>query len=207
MTDEMILDHLIKLFPNAHCELNHTSAYELTVAVMLSAQSTDVSVNKVTPKLFARYSNINELAQADVNEIEQMIKTIGLYRNKAKNLKNMAQHCLSYYNGEIPNTLNDLISLPGIGRKSANVILSVWFNIAAIAVDTHVERVAKRLGLAPIDASVMMVETNLMERFSSDSWSLLHHLLIFFGRYKCFARNPDCIHCPFIAICKKDALD
>ena len=207
MTDELILDHLIKLFPNAHCELNHISAYQLTVAVMLSAQSTDVSVNKVTPKLFARYFNINELAQADINELEQMIKTIGLYRNKAKNLKKMAQHCLSHYNGEIPNTLNDLMSLPGIGRKSANVILSVWFNVPAIAVDTHVERVAKRLGLAPIDASVITVETNLMERFSSDSWGLLHHLLIFFGRYKCYARKPNCANCPFLTICKKDALE
>ena len=182
MTNERIYKILESLFPHAYCELVHQNVYELTVSVMLSAQTTDIAVNKITGRLFEKYPDLDSLA-------------------KANNLIKMAQFALEHYHGIIPDELEKLITLPGIGRKSANVILSEWYHVPAIAVDTHVERVAKRLVLADKNDSVLIVEQNLMNRFPQSRWNRLHHLMIFFGRYQCHARNPQCDECPFISIC------
>lgn len=197
-----ILDELEIMFPNAECELVHKNAYELAVAVALSAQTTDISVNKITPKLFKSYPTPYDLASADIKEIENHIKSIGLYRNKAKNIKGLAQGLIDLYGGEVPKEMDELILLPGVGRKTANVIMSVCFNIPAIAVDTHVERVSKRLGLAFKNDSVLVVEKKLQKKIKKDRWNKAHHLFIFFGRYKCTARNPQCDGCPFYDFCK-----
>lgn len=197
-----ILDELEIMFPNAECELVHKNAYELVVAVALSAQTTDISVNKITPKLFKSYPTPYDLASADIKEIENHIKSIGLYRNKAKNIKGLAQCLIDLYGGEVPKEMDELILLPGVGRKTANVIMSVCFNIPAIAVDTHVERVSKRLGLAFKNDSVLAVEKKLQKKIKKDRWNKAHHLFIFFGRYKCTARNPQCDGCPFYDFCK-----
>lgn len=197
-----ILDELEIMFPNAECELVHKNAYELAVAVALSAQTTDISVNKITPKLFKSYPTPYDLASADIKEIENHIKSIGLYRNKAKNIKGLAQCLIDLYGGEVPKEMDELILLPGVGRKTANVIMSVCFNIPAIAVDTHVERVSKRLGLAFKNDSVLVVEKKLQKKIKKDRWNKTHHLFIFFGRYKCTARNPKCDGCPFYDFCK-----
>ena len=197
-----ILDELEIMFPNAECELVHKNAYELAVAVALSAQTTDISVNKITPKLFNSYPTPHDLASADIKEIENHIKSIGLYRNKAKSIKGLAQGLIDLYNGEVPKEMDELILLPGVGRKTANVIMSVCFNIPAIAVDTHVERVSKRLGLAFKNDSVLVVEKKLQKKIKKDRWNKAHHLFIFFGRYKCTARNPKCEGCPFYDFCK-----
>lgn len=196
-----ILDILEAMYPNAECELIHKNAYELAVAVVLSAQTTDVAVNKITPKLFKKYATPKKLADAPVEDIEQMIKTIGLYRNKAKSIKGLGQELIASFDGVMPQTLDELITLPGVGRKSANVILSVCYGIPAIAVDTHVERIAKRLNLAKKDDSVLDVEKKLMKKIDQERWNRAHHLFIFFGRYFCTARNPQCKECPFFQLC------
>ncbi len=200
-TDE-ILDILEEMFPDAQCELVHKNLYELIVAVVLSAQATDISVNKVTPALFSRYPDINSLAIGDINDIEDSIKNIGLYRNKARMIKEMAQICVFRYNSEIPSKRKDLQSLPGVGRKTANVVLSVWFNVPAIAVDTHVERISKRLYLAKPEDSVFKVEEKLRRKINRTRWNRAHHLFIFFGRYFCKAKVPLCDMCPFKEHCR-----
>ena len=143
-----VLDYFEELYPDAHCELNHRNVFELLVAVMLSAQTTDKKVNQVTPGLFEKYPKVSDLANASLEELQDQIKVIGLYRNKAKNLKAMAQELVENYQGEVPCTRKELESLPGVGRKTTNVVLSVGFNVPAFAVDTHVERISKRLGFA-----------------------------------------------------------
>ena len=148
MNANEIIDILETMYPDAHCELVYHNSFELTIAVMLSAQTTDNAVNKVTPKLFAHFPSVEALAKADVKDIATDIKSIGLYRNKANNIKNLAQKLIEDFNGIVPDNMEDLISLPGVGRKSANVILGECFNVPTIAVDTHVERIAKRLRLA-----------------------------------------------------------
>lgn len=198
---EFIFEELEKMYPMAQCELVHKNAYELSIAVMLSAQTTDVAVNKVTPKLFERFSNVYELSRVQPRDVEPYIKTLGLYRNKAKAMVLFANEVIENFNGEIPNNREDLMTLSGIGRKSANVILSVIFHVPAIAVDTHVERVSKRLRLAYQNDSVLKVEQKLMRKFKKDQWNQLHHLLIFFGRYRCKAKSPQCEECPFTSFC------
>lgn len=200
-TDE-ILDILEEMFPDAQCELVHQNLYQLIIAVILSAQTTDVSVNKITPVLFSRYPDVQSLAQGDIRDIEESIKNIGLYRNKAKMIKEMAQICVERYDGQIPSKRKDLQSLPGVGRKTANVVLSVWFDVAAIAVDTHVERISKRLYLAKPDDSVLKVEEKLRRKISRHRWNRAHHLFIFFGRYFCKAKAPMCEQCPFSGHCR-----
>ncbi|PKM69937.1 MAG: endonuclease III [Firmicutes bacterium HGW-Firmicutes-19] len=200
-TDE-ILDILEEMFPEAQCELNHNSLYQLIIAVILSAQATDVSVNKVTPALFQRYPDVHSLAMGDIKDIEDTIKNIGLYRNKARMIKEMAQLCVESYGGNIPSRRKDLQSLPGVGRKTANVVMSVWFHVPAIAVDTHVERISKRLYLAKPDDSVLKVEEKLRRKINRSRWNRAHHLFIFFGRYFCKAKVPMCDVCPLKDQCR-----
>lgn len=204
MKAEDILNELEVLFPNAHCELIHSNPFELTVAVMLSAQTTDVSVNKVTPKLFEDFPTPEALGNADIHDIENHIRQLGLYRNKAKNIKAMSKELIDRFNGEVPKTMKELTSLSGVGRKSANVILSECFNIPSLAVDTHVERVSKRLGLAKLQDNVLDVEMKLRRKIKKERWTRSHHLFIFFGRYLCKAKNPECDKCPFTSFCKKE---
>lgn len=198
-----ILSYMEELFPDAHCELNHSNHFELVVAVMLSAQTTDESVNKLTNKLFKRYPKIEDYANASVETLENDIRTIGLYRNKAKNLHAMANMMLNQYRGIVPSGQKELESLPGVGRKTANVVRSVAFDIPAFAVDTHVERIAKRLGFAKKDDSVLVVEKKITKSLSRDKWNKAHHQFIFFGRYFCKAQNPNCGECKLIDICKE----
>lgn len=202
-----ILDTLEDMFPDAHCELIHRNGFELLCAVVLSAQTTDAAVNKITPALFARFPDAKTMAEAPLSEIESSIRTIGLYRNKARSLKQLSQSLLDCFDGEIPMSMKDLTSLAGVGRKTANVIRSVWFDIPAIAVDTHVERISKRLGLAkPLD-SVEDVERKLKRKIKRERWNRAHHLFIFFGRYHCYARSPKCENCPFQEICRKTKIE
>lgn len=200
----VILDEMHHMFPDAKCALHHRNAYELIIAVVLSAQTTDEAVNKVTPALFERFPTPYDLAKAEESEIASYIKTIGLYRNKSKSIKNLAKSLVENFNGEVPSSMKDLTSLAGVGRKTANVVQSVWFGIPAFAVDTHVERISKRLGLAKFDDSVENVEKKLKRKIDRNRWNDGHHLFIFFGRYHCTARNPKCDNCPFTDICRND---
>ncbi|MCA9766287.1 MAG: endonuclease III [Carnobacterium sp.] len=180
-----------ELFPDAECELISANPFELLISVMLSAQTTDISVNKITPLLFATYPTPEAFMNAPIEDIMDKIKTIGLYRNKSKYIKGCCKKLVEEFNSEVPRTRKELESLPGIGRKSANVVLSVAFGIPAIAVDTHVERVSKRLGICSMDATVREVEEVLMKKLPIEIWSIAHHRLIFFGRYQCTAKNHD----------------
>lgn len=155
-----VLDYFEELFPNAYCELNHETDFQLLVAVMLSAQTTDKKVNQLTETLFKKYPTVEAVSQASISELEQDIKTIGLYRNKAKNLLAMSKVLIEEFNGKVPSVQKELESLPGVGRKTANVVRSVAFDIPAFAVDTHVERISKRLGFAKKEDSVLTVEKN-----------------------------------------------
>ncbi len=199
---DQLLDIMQSMFPNAKAELNHHNPYELTVAVILSAQATDISVNLVTPVLFERYPTVYELAQADLDELQNIIKTIGLYRNKAKALIAMANKVVTQFHGEIPRKHGDLLTLDGVGQKTANVIVSVAYLIPAIAVDTHVSRVSKRLMLAKEKDDVITIERKLKRKIKRDRWSQAHHLMIFFGRYHCKALNPNCSSCPLTQQCR-----
>ena len=199
---QRVLDYLDELYPDAYCELIHDDVYQLLVAVMLSAQTTDKKVNLVTKDLFKRFPDVESMAQADIKELETYIKTIGLYRNKAKNLKRMSEVLVEQYHGEVPCSRKALESLPGVGRKTTNVVLSVGFHIPAFAVDTHVERIAKRLGFAKNDASVETVERNRKRYIDRSRWTKTHHQFIFFGRYFCKAINPSCKQCKLIDMCK-----
>ena len=205
-TDE-ILDILEAMFPDAHCELIHKNPFELLVAVVLSAQTTDEAVNKVTPGLFAKFPTPEAMANASLEDIEACIKRIGLYRNKAKSVQALSKALVERFHSEGPQAHKDLTSLAGVGRKTANVVQSVCFDIPAIAVDTHVERISKRLGLAKVYDNVETVEKKLKRKIRKERWNKAHHLFIFFGRYYCTAKNPHCEGCPFVSICKKDKLD
>ncbi|MCH4172526.1 MAG: endonuclease III [Lactobacillus sp.] len=188
-------------FPDAVGALHSRSPFELLIAVILSAQATDVSVNKVTPKLFERFPDPASLAAASITEIESYIHSIGLYHNKAKHLKACAQALIDRFDGQVPNNRADLVTLPGVGRKTANVVMGDAFGEPAIAVDTHVQRVAKRLRIVKQAASVLEVEQALMDRIPKAEWVKAHHTIIFFGRYQCMARNPKCPTCPLLTIC------
>lgn len=198
-----ILDILHKMYPEAKCELDYHNIYELSIAVMLSAQTTDKAVNKVTKDLFNKYHNYDELSKASFDDIKNIIQAIGLANNKAHNIINMSKMVMDKYNGNLPNDFDLLITLPGIGRKTANVILSEGFHIQRIAVDTHVERVSKRLNLVDEEATPLEVEERLMEIIPNNRWHEAHHLFIFFGRYLCSSRNPKCGECPFNNNCLK----
>lgn len=198
-----ILDTIGEMFPDAHCELNHSNPFELTIAVLLSAQCTDETVNKVTQGLFQKYKRPEDYLAVSLDELEQDIRRIGLYRNKAKNIQKLCRILLDQYGGEVPKKHEQLVELPGVGRKTANVVVSNAFGISAIAVDTHVERVSKRLGLANWKDSVLEVEKKLMKQVPEEEWTLTHHRLIFFGRYHCKAQKPKCEICPLPDICRE----
>ncbi|WP_303983562.1 endonuclease III [Niallia circulans] len=197
------LDTMGEMFPEAHCELVHSNPFELVIAVSLSAQCTDALVNKVTKNLFQKYKTPEDYLSVPLEELQNDIRSIGLYRNKAKNIQKLCQMVLEKYNGEIPMDRDELINLPGVGRKTANVVVSVAYNIPAIAVDTHVERVSKRLGICRWKDSVLEVEKTLMKKVPKDEWSVTHHRMIFFGRYHCKAQNPQCEVCPLLALCRE----
>lgn len=192
-----------EMFPNAHCELIHDNPFELLIAVLLSAQTTDVNVNRVTKTLFQKYKKPEDYLAVDVKELENDIRSIGLYRTKAKNIQKLCRTLLDEFNGEVPQTREELMNLAGVGRKTANVVLSVAFGIPAIAVDTHVERVAKRLAFCRWKDSVLQVEETLMKKIPKEEWSISHHRFIFFGRYHCKAMNPNCPECPLLEICRE----
>ena len=189
------------LFPDAHCELNHRNAFELLIATILSAQATDVGVNKVTPKLFERFPTPAHLAAASEESVIECIQSLGLYRSKAKNIRLCAQQLMEQFNGEVPRTREELVSLAGVGRKTANVVMSVAFNIPAFAVDTHVERISKRLQICRQKDTVLEVEETLCRKIPKELWSRAHHWMIFFGRYHCVARKPKCHECPLLEMC------
>lgn len=200
---EFCLDEMEKMFPDAHCELIHDNPFELTIATLLSAQCTDVLVNKVTATLFKKYKKPEDYLAVPLEELEQDIRSIGLYRSKAKNIQKLCRRLLDEYNGVIPESREELVTLPGVGRKTANVVLSVAFNQPALAVDTHVERVTKRLGLCKWKDSVLEVEQTVMNKTPMEKWSKTHHQLIFFGRYHCKAQNPNCNVCPLFDMCRE----
>lgn len=201
MKSNEIIEGLNKLFPTAKCELEYTKDYELLIATVLSAQCTDKRVNEVTKVLFKKY-DINTLATANIKDIECIIRPCGSYTKKAYYIKTIAKKLVEDYQGHVPNNREYLESLPGVGRKTCNVVLSNIYNVPAIAVDTHVARTSVRLGLAKESDSVFTIEQKLMKKFPKDSWSKLHHQLVLFGRYKCKAMKPDCVDCPFQAFCK-----
>ncbi|WP_258881677.1 endonuclease III [Paenibacillus sp. sptzw28] len=198
-----ILRVIGEMFPDAHCELNHRNPFELTIAVLLSAQCTDETVNKVTADLFQKYQSPADYLAVPQSELEQDIRRIGLFRNKAANIQKLCRILIDEYGGEVPEKHEELTKLPGVGRKTANVVVSNAFGVPAIAVDTHVERVSKRLGAAKPDDSVLEVEKKLMKLVPRDQWTDTHHRLIFFGRYHCKAQNPQCHVCPLLEICKE----
>ncbi|QQZ11057.1 endonuclease III [Heyndrickxia vini] len=197
------LDEMGKLFPHAHCELNHSNPFELVIAVSLSAQCTDALVNKVTENLFKKYKTPEDFLSVSLEELQNDIRSIGLFRNKAKNIQKLCQLLITEYNGELPRDRDELTKLPGVGRKTANVVVSVAFGIPAIAVDTHVERVSKRLGICKWKDSVLDVEKTLMRKIPEEEWSITHHRMIFFGRYHCKAQNPKCTSCPLLNLCRE----
>lgn len=198
-----IIKHLDILYPDARCELNHKNNFELLICVALSAQTTDERVNSVTPLLFTKYGDAYQLAKADIKEVEKIIKPIGLFHNKARNIINIAKELVDKYDGEVPDDRKLLESLPGVGRKTANIILNNCFNVPAFAVDTHVSRVSKRLDITDKDDDVSIIEQKLMNFFPKNKWGKLHHQFIFFGRYKCKAVKPICEDCPFVRYCIK----
>jgi len=202
---QRILEATYAMFPDAHCELRHSNPFELTIAVLLSAQCTDETVNKVTETLFQKYKRPEDYLAVSLEELEQDIKRIGLFRSKASNIQKLCQLVIDKYGGDVPREHAQLTELPGVGRKTANVVVSNAFGVPAIAVDTHVERVSKRLGVAKEDDSVLEVEKKLMKLVPRDMWTQTHHTLIFFGRYHCKAQQPKCEICPLLDICKEGA--
>ncbi|WP_028044682.1 endonuclease III [Candidatus Stoquefichus massiliensis] len=198
-----ILDVFDDMYPDAKCELIHRNELELLIAVMLSAQTTDASVNKLTAHLFEKYHTVEDYANAPLAQLESDLHTIGLYRNKAKNVKAMAEKLLADYHGVVPCDYDALQTLPGVGRKTANVVVSEGFQVPAIAVDTHVERISKRLGFAFKKDSVLTVEKKLQKAIPQERWIKTHHQMIFFGRYHCKSMNPSCQNCQLIDICKE----
>lgn len=197
-----VIEAMGKIFPEAKAELDHKNAFELLIAVILSAQTTDIGVNKVTPGLFESYPTPEKMMNAELEDLEDKLKTIGLFRNKAKFIKRTATKLVENFHSKVPSDRKDLESLPGVGRKTANVVMSVAFEEPAIAVDTHVDRVSKRLGIVEEDASILEVEKTLMKKIPEDLWSIAHHRLIFFGRYQCPAREHNHEEC--IALLKEN---
>lgn len=197
-----ILKGLAKLYPDAHCALHFNNPLQLLIATILSAQCTDVRVNMVTPALFKRYPDAAAFAGADLGELEKMIQSTGFFRNKAKSIKTCCQKLVDEHGGEVPGTLEELVPLPGVGRKTANVVLGNAFDVPGITVDTHVGRLSRRLGLTENEDAVK-VEHDLMEIIPKKEWTMFSHRMIFHGRQVCFARNPRCDECTLAKNCPK----
>ncbi len=196
-----ILRRLKKTYPDAECALHHRNAFELLVATILSAQCTDETVNKVTPELFKRYPTPKALAEAKREDVEQLIHATGFFRNKAKSLQGAAQMLVEEFGGEVPRDMDDLLRLPGVARKTANVVRGVAYGLAdGIVVDTHVRRLSQRLGLTKED-DPQQIEQDLMRIIPKSKWIDFAHQLIWHGRRICFARNPNCPECPLLDVC------
>jgi endonuclease-3 len=187
-------------YPDAHCALTHANALQLLIATILSAQCTDVRVNLVTPALFARYTTAADYAGADLAELEGLVQTTGFYRNKAKNIQACCQLLVARHGGQVPGTLAELVQLPGVGRKTANVVLSEAFNVPGVTVDTHVGRLSRRLGLTT-HTDPEKVEQDIMHLLPAEMWNDFNHRMIFHGRQVCHARKPTCATCPLRAEC------
>ena len=208
MTNKL-LEYLDYLFPNPKCELIYHTDYQLLMAVVLSAQSTDKRVNSVTPIIFSRYPKLEDIKNADLADLEDIIRPVGSFRIKAKYLKGIATKLVDEYHGVVPTDREVLESFPGVGRKTVNVFLAEFYHLPAIAVDTHVERVSKRLKLAYMNDSVLDVERKLMRKIPKDRWAKFHLQMVLFGRYYCKAVKPLCKNCPLKEFCreKKKNLD
>ncbi len=202
MNSEKIETYLDELYKNPRCELNYSKDYELLIAVVLSAQTTDKRVNEVTKILFKKYDTLEKLSNASVDDIKEIIRPIGTFNKKSVFVKEIAKYLIDNCNGVVPNDEKILTSIPGVGRKTSNVVRSNLFNYPAIAVDTHVNRVSKRLNLAKEQDDVLTIEKKLMKKFPKESWSKLHHQLVLFGRYNCTAIKPKCENCKICDICK-----
>lgn len=200
-----IFNYLDELYPNPICELNYNKDYELLIAIVLSAQTTDKRVNQVTSVLFSKYKTLKELSNAKIEDIENIIKEIGTFRRKAIYVKEIAKN-INDIGGIVPNDRKYLESLNGVGRKTANVFLSVIYNEPTIAVDTHVTRVSKRLNLVNKNDDVNTIEKKLMKKIPKDRWSRTHHQLVLFGRYHCKAIKPNCNNCKLKKICKNESV-
>ena len=196
-----LLDYLDEILPTAKCELLYSKDYELVIAVMLSAQTTDKSVNAVTPILFKKYPTLDALYDAPLEDIEEIIKPIGLYKNKAKNLKGIVKDLKERFNGVVPSDKEQLMTLPGVGNKTAGVIRAEIFQIPDLPVDTHILRISKRLNLAKKDDEPIDVERKLKKIIPEERWIKSHHQLIHFGRYYCMARSPKCENCKISDMC------
>lgn len=199
---ERLEDYLMELFPDARCELNYNKDYELLIAVVLSAQTTDKRVNMVTGKLFSKYPSIYDISCASVDDLIEIVRPLGTASRKGVFVYEIANILVDKYDGKVPNNRKSLEMMPGVGRKTANVVLSNLFNVPCIAVDTHVSRVSKRLGLAKEVDSVEEVETKLKRKFRRESWTRLHHQMVLFGRYHCKAKGFDCSSCKLNDCCK-----
>jgi len=196
---------LEELYPDAKCALDFDTRFHLLCAVMLSAQTTDVSVNKVTPVLFAKYPEPRDIADAPLGDLETILRPVGMYKTKANHLKAMAKVVAEEYNNTIPHDYGKLVALPGVGRKTANVVLAEGFGEQRIAVDTHVFRLANRIGLTA-ETDVLKTEEGLMKILPEDHWTSMHHALIFHGRRVCTARKPNCETCGIRSLCKRNGL-
>ena len=201
MSPMEIYDILRNKFPDAECELNFNSNFELLVAVILSAQCTDKRVNEVTSEIFKKYNTPQDFAYMPIEKLEKMIYSCGFYHNKAKNIISASQQIISDFGGEVPSSVEELQKLKGVGKKTANVVYSTAFGGDAVAVDTHVFRTSNRLGLSN-SKNVKKCEQDLMEKFPQNKWSSMHLLLVFFGRYQCKAMHPLCENCEFKSFCK-----
>ena len=205
MKSKEIIKYLDTIIPNPKCELEYNKDYELLIATMLSAQTTDKRVNEVTRVLFKKYPSLEALKEADIEDIKKIIKPIGTYNKKAMNIKSIANALIEKSNGVVPNDREFLESLDGVGRKTTNVVLSNIYNVPCIAVDTHVSRVSKRLGIAKDDDDVSVIEKKLNKTFKNDDLCRLHHQLVLFGRYYCKAIKPECEDCELKEYCKKNS--
>ncbi len=198
-----IIAGLKKAYPDAHCELNHSNPLELLIATILSAQCTDKRVNIVTADLFKKYRSAVDLANADLAELEEDIKTTGFYRNKARSIKACCQSLVEKHGGKVPQMMEELLELGGVGRKTANVVLGNAFNInVGVVVDTHVARLSQRLALT-VEKDPAKIEQKLMKLVPQEQWTLFSHLLIWHGRRRCYARNPDCPNCEVRSLCPR----
>ena len=199
---ELLFSYLDEKYPDAHCELNYTKDYEFLIAVMLSAQTTDKSVNQATAILFKKYKTVEELANADLSDVEFIIRHLGMYQVKAKNVIKIAQILVKQYDGKVPKDPEALLAMPGVGNKTKNCVLGELYNIPLLAIDTHMQRVAKRLGIADEKDSVEKIEQKYMSIIPKERAVKTNHQIIWFGRYFCKALSPECANCKLKEFCK-----